>query len=418
MTLVYAQKFDDLIYIISDTFSENEATKKKVNYFTEPIQKIWPVDARFVFAFSHNSHEFGKFYKKCKSETNLDFDRISQIYGESNSFDIIVVDTKECIMTKLSCAQISVSNVHYLGSKSGFELFQSLKHEPRNAEGTFIGIVGLPEGASELSCNAYAASLSAFKTALFNTDKTFGGIAVSYLISRQEKRYGTYADVYRAPIGEHELLPNTSQTISFQDESNGGFLVSVWGSEDCSAFYYSAAMIGYLSNQNAEEFGDYRKCGNLDGYEFVNITEKAGAGAGISSWDSWQSMGQKIGQILNQARVNPDNERVDFAQKLLIKMEDSIIKKINTINEPRGITLSQLESIFSDNIEINVDVDICNSIDRYLSLRSNLAILTAGSANAVPLRQQHHVWRESMTRLKFRIMCPPSQSLTSQTSDT
>jgi len=56
MTLVYAKKIENLIYLITDTFSVDDYQKNSINWLSKPMRKIFNIGEKFVVAFSGNPH--------------------------------------------------------------------------------------------------------------------------------------------------------------------------------------------------------------------------------------------------------------------------------------------------------------------------------------------------------------------------
>jgi hypothetical protein len=355
MTLIYARRTGDLVYFLADTFSEEGGTAKKFNWFSEPIIKIIR-RCDVVMSFSGNSHLAQKCISSINGE-NLEA-AVSALCQSSSSrevdYAICHVPTKRLMFIRDGLVEERMSG--YLGSKSGFEALQKHKIEKPQQNHGQLHILQLVDDAEKTANEDYSGSLSAFKAALIDSDGTFGGVAISYVVSTSKSEYGTYTSIYRGPISESEMPLSGWGTVPHQDTQHGAYRVEVWGSSAAMAIYFPDASLGHIFSNLEEANIEPKILRQTDGYDFTDEAVAAGCGVGgVATWKSWQNASYKAKQNL----ISKDFTR---AQRRIEEIEKSIAVALSGRNP---------------NKEINIDLDIVSSLQSCGSLPFTVDIINS-----------------------------------------
>jgi hypothetical protein len=155
-------------------------------------------------------------------------------------------------------------------------------------------------------------------------------------------------------------------TLGFQDAVQGGYICSIWGSENVSAIYYPNGKLGFLSSDIEMMSIEYEKFSPIDGYDFEHRAMKIGAGAGISTWDNWRvAEGKGHSFIRNGNRAR--------AEDMLKKLRDAIIHQMKAQNADIDVEFELLSQIVGKEGEIEVNFEQVNRINAYVNLRSSFA---------------------------------------------
>jgi hypothetical protein len=379
MSLIYAQVTGNLIYFLADTFSESSIGKAQ-NWFAEPLIKIMQL-GEYVFAYAGNSILAAQCLQaNYVHEANVLLQTLCQSSSQGEvDYAICKISSKHLWFVKDGELQERASG--YLGSKQGFELFQKHRNTNSQISSTEMHVTELPDGLSENESEAYSRSLSAFKAALIDTDGTFGGIAIPYVLSELKCGYGTYTSVYRGPLEESEVPLFGASTVQHQDSHRGAYRVEVWGDKSALAIYLPDAMTGrvFASMDGGASSTVYHQ---IDGYDFTDLARDACCGdGGVSTWQSWPHAANKVRQYLFQ-------QKFDRVQSRLREIEGTIISSLRGRN-PEGL------------IRGEIGIDFISELSAYGVLRLNIDVINCIST-LFELRYQYY---DALNQFDFRDSC-------------
>jgi hypothetical protein len=399
MSLVYAQRTGNIVYFLADTFSEITRTGVTCNWFAEPLIKIIQ-RGDFVFAYAGNSYIAIQTIGAISSN-GLD-PAISTLCASSSSgqvdYAVCHIPSKRLLFIKEGSA--GESSTGYLGSKQGFENFQRHRCAGSDDNQTQMHIVRLVNQINQEENASYTRSLSAFRTALIDTDGTFGGIAIPYVISDEICAYGTYTSVYRGQLREAEMPISEYGDVPHQDMYRGGYCVEVWGSKSALAVYLTGAMTGHIFSSSSETFPSHRSITQVDGYDFSDVANAAGCGEqGISTWKNWQNAARN-------ARKSLIGRDFDKAQKRLAHMEEEVVATLNGMNSnlPKKIAVNDnLISELRAARAITLSVDVINCISVLLELRHEVQNASGDAQKHDFCLQQLVTWRALVERLAIKL---------------
>ena len=255
----------------------------------------------------------------------------------------------------------------------------------------------LPDGASEAAAADYGRSLIAFQATLFETDGTFGGVPISYTITDESYGFGMHIAVYRGPIAEGEVgPPGMWTTLRFQDATQGGYICSIWGSENASAIYYPNGKLGFLSSDAENASFEYNKLSPIDGYDFEHCALKIGAGMGISTWDNWSAAAAKGHSFIRDGNS-------DRASGMLDKLRTAIIHQMQARNSDINVEFDLLSQIIDINGQIEVNFEQVNRIIAYVNLRLAFANNFEGMDDTKKYGMECNFWNNLVRGLKFAV---------------
>lgn len=248
MTLIYARKFDDLMYIISDTAASTPLLQTSEHPLYSPQFKIQPVSEHIAFAYAGSTY----FVEKMPNFVgrNSTFEEVRDACSHTarlsdGETEYVLMDRASWRLCKITSAGAVDCDTAMLGTQGGKERFQSTRASMQNCEATAFWIVGLPIETTEApSNNQYARDLIAFTDTLDFNDRDVRGIAIPFIVTRETQKFMHYARALRAPLDISELSTGEPQPISFQDSHNGGCSVSFCGGGDWIAYHLLEAGFG------------------------------------------------------------------------------------------------------------------------------------------------------------------------------
>lgn len=395
MTLIIAQKVEDLIFIYADTFSNNDFTRESINWFQQPMKKIFRLTDRFVVSFSGSSYYMMKMINDAKAASVEEIGDIEELWGRNVEIDLVIIDTEKFNLHRMSERGVENLDACYIGSRSGFEKYQRLRHTDIPPEYTGFYMVRMPEGATPRGHEVFGNAHQAFQAVLFETDGSFGGVPISYVVTPEEQTFGTHCAVYRGPLNEEEVAPGRWTPMVFRDAVEGQFIASIWGSRNTSAIYFPNAMLGFLGSQDQEDTTEYIKYSKTDGYDFTFETERLGVGAGISTWNSWQNEFNEVKQYIQERNR-------DKANYIINKMRSTITHQLKAWNEKFDEESDNFFKSISQSGAINIDIGMINAISAYYSVKVELLKTLYGAVDK-DLSTQKNAWGAMVADLRFQV---------------
>lgn len=395
MTLVIAQKIESLIFLYADTFSINDYTRESVNWFQQPMKKIFPLNDRFVFGFSGNPYYMIKLIRDMQNNKPKTIEQVKELWGENQEIDLIVADAIDHELYRMSDRGVECINACYVGSPTGFEAYQRFRHEGIPQDYANFSVVRMPEGATPNGHEVFGHAHQAFQAVMFETDGTFGGIPISYVMTPQEQRFGTHCAVYRGPLKEEELAPGRWTSMGFRDAVEGQFIASVWGSQAISAIYFPNARLGFLGSNDRENPTEYARHAQIDGYDFTYESEQYGAGAGISTWDSWQNSFHKVQQYVREG----NQKKAHYALK---KLHGQITHQIKAWNEDFDENNENFHESISECGNVTINISMVNAISAYYVSKIEFSKRFEGAISR-DLSLQKNAWDTMVADLRFQV---------------
>ncbi len=408
MTLIIARKTDSFSFIIADTFSENEITKEKHSWYLEPLIKIVKIGKSCVVAFSGNSDSANKCLSECEELSiseiiNKCLESHKTSHSKSSVVDYVVCEISSGNFTFIKDGSAKNSILGYLGSKQGFEKFQKTKNDA-DIETRYSNFCGLKlvDGALEEDNLHYSKYVTAFDSTLAQSDSSFGGFSVNYIVEKGKGTYGMAAAMVRGPYEENEL-PIGGGGIIFmpQDSYNGGYSISCWGTDTAFAFYFPQGKIGGIFegfSKNGFECEIFKK---IDGYDFTDLAENKRCGCGgLANWKSFNN-------ALFKARQHLEAGDIKSLEKRLAEMKVEIENRLSALNDSKKF---DIENGFSHYfILMNgfiANIDLINCISSYLDFKIQLVINDPATSNRDFWGKEQVTWTSILQEMNFRMGVP------------
>lgn len=394
VTLIVARKIEDYIFVFSDTFSENPETRETYNWYSQPIRKVFKINEECWIAFSGNSHSFLALMRELKSAKLGSADDICDLAKGFEDLDLMVVDISRTTLYVIKDQKMQPVEVGYIGSKTGFEIFQLKKSIGKIVSGPAYGAHKVPD---ELGDQAYAELeryIMAFSEALSFTDSTFGGVPMCWAFGRGEAGLLRRYSVTRGAVSESELWPDGRARILPQDEYGGGTITSVWGSDLGCVIFFPFAELGLLHDGTIESGVDFQRFTRCDGFDINRIAMSHGFGKGIGNWDNYHNREIKIASTIAE-------ERLEFARELLSDARDEIESHIVSLNE--GLeAFGEPESIVT--FEGLISMEIYSMICSYLRSKSKLHFHTGKTSEGQQANAQLQHLIETVGKAKVTLV--------------
>lgn len=392
MTLIVARKFENIILVLSDSFSENTTTKEKFNWYSNPIRKIFELSDRFLISFSGNSHNFLKLMGEQRNSSSLTIFEIASSASNFDDIELLVVDMIEMRLYTIKNGECRETDVGYAGSPSGFEIFQRNRHSEKGLPDTYTHMHRVPDGLSNEARALFESYNRAFAATLLDTDLSFGGVPICWYCTENIREFNSCLTNTRGSVDPEELKENTWVKLQPQDKFGGAFTTSVWGSERGVAIYYPEISFGLIHDGTFDEGVEYHRIPKVDGYEFTMIAKERQCGAGISSWDSFENRARKINQTLLEGRFN-------FASDLIRDARSEILSDLHRENKDMIDSLPEPESF----VEIGgrVSIQTIYNISQYLHLKCRYQSEIGDSAESLKTRRLLDILLEAIKELKF-----------------
>lgn len=406
MTLVIAQKTEDQIFLLSDTFSENEKTATQYNWFVEPLVKIVKVNEEFVVAYSGNSEVALECLKSAASIHSddmvahfLDSHLLSK--DDGSIVEYIAVNSLHRLLFSIKNGIASQVDMAYIGSQSGFAKFRQYQARiggPRSNEETVIEIRRAINGLSERSTEKFNEYFSAFKETLLVTDGTYGGLLVPYVIAENFCGYLPYLINHRGEVSSEETSHQSPHPLSFQDQTRGAFSASFWGTDEAFAAYYFYGASGVVYSGLDISGIECELISKIDGYDFVGIAEAKGCGEGVfSMWNSWQNDLSKVGVYFGRGEKSK-------SELMLKSVCAQIEKKLGAMNEGRVFDFGDnIHSNASDAGAVVFDIEAINMLTAYSERKVAFYNASGNAKMASSWSQELVEWKATIGQLKFQL---------------
>ena len=397
MSLIYARRTGNLVYFLADTFSEEGITGISYNWFSEPILKIFR-RTDVVVAFSGNSHLAQKCILSFSGEKLEDAISALCQSSASSAVDYAICHIPTNRLFFIENGKSDERDNGYLGSISGFEIFQKEKLEPSQLEQTYMHIHQYVDDVEATANEDCASNLQAFKAALINSDRTFGGIAILYVVANSKSKFGTYASVYRGPLIESEMPLSGSSAMAFQDVHRGGYQVAVWGSATSLAIYFPDNGPGHIFQCIQNVCIEPRTFQQVDGYDFNDEAIAAGCGnEGISTWQNWRTAFRNAMKHLNLKKFDIVERRID-------DIKETITNMLRGRNPDKEINIGSnfLESLHSCG-KLVIPFDMANCITAHFELKINYFEAVNNTLKRDLTYRQYVTWNALLGDLTFAV---------------
>lgn len=308
MSFVYAEKCNDLIYIIGDTYWERPGAGIYDQWKLEPMVKVVILPQGKIAAFAGNSEAANAAFTKIFENSFTDAISVlleaninSILNGQS--VDFVLANQNDLSLIEIANGEIQVKQNAYLGSQSAFNLFQRIRGKDSTVEASAdvkFSIFKAPDNVEPASANRYTSALRAFeKTVRELNDNTCGGFPIPVFLTKWQMRFGAYLHAIRAPLSTTDSPPGKWATLSLQDALSGGYQMILAGNGDAFSFHYPYGNVGFV-------YTGFRKNGLYapkikanDPFDFAYEAESAGCPPSISSWRSPANDRWKITQLVD-----------------------------------------------------------------------------------------------------------------------
>jgi hypothetical protein len=380
MSFVYAEKCQDLIYIIADTYWERPGAGVYDQWKLRPMVKVVILPHSKVAAFVGNSESAEAAFKKLfensladAASVLLEANKNSILNGQS--VDFILANQNDLSLIEIANGEIQAKQNIYLGSQSAFNLFQRIRGKDSTVEATVdvkFSIFKAPDNVEPASANRYTAALRAFeKTVRELNDNTCGGFPIPVFLTKWQVRFGAYLHAIRAPLSISDSAAGEWATLSLQDALFGGYQMILAGNGDAFSFHYPYGNVGFVYTGFRKNGLYAPKINANDPFDFAYQAESAGCSPSISSWRSTATDRWKIMQLV-------DAKEWVRAEALI---QDSGIQVINHLAEQNpDISFDKSKSLFHnlsliDEFQSEKEYldQIAFLLDAELVLRGNMA---------------------------------------------
>ncbi len=402
MTLIYAERCDDLIFVISDTFWERPLLGKSKEWRMEPSAKIINFE-RMTVGFAGNIEIAIAGLKAIQGKEPAEsWKLLLAIHQSSNqATDFVFVDHKAFILSLISGGRIKeVQNCH-IGSSTGFAEFQRLRivgDTPSEHPVTTLGVVRMPDNISETAATRYSMSLNRFHECLNSgmvAEPDWGGFAVPWYLTTGENRYGDYLSVARSPIDSVEISPQGVSNIPLNDRIFGGHQLGFTGSSGGFAAHFIRGGFGFIYRGFEQSGVELEKHIGINPYDFALLAD----GIDCFSFGIWRNVTNDTIQLYNFVGVK-NSDGIAFLLKF---REDELLGRIRNaggeaVDFSQGI-LPGLERAgkFVSNLET------IDWITFVIQARLELAKLSGDSKKEAVAFSEMVIWRSSIGEIKLEI---------------
>lgn len=248
MTLVFARKFDDMIFCIADTSSFTPALQTSQNPILHPLIKIRPLTQSLTLAYAGSTHFVNQL--RIWSDTSLSDVQIEQDCLETarraaGQVDFLLINQEAWSITAITADGVSLCDAKMLGDSAAKELYSRERASISDAEITeFLGVL-LPDGCSDVSHRKYGSDLHAFLSTLDHNLPYCRGLAIPFVVTKSTKSFEGFSRVVRGPLEVGEVGP-TPMPIQFADAYHGQTTFSLCGGTDWLAFHFFELGLGVV----------------------------------------------------------------------------------------------------------------------------------------------------------------------------
>lgn len=405
MTLIYAERRDDMIYFLADTFWERPLTGEQRSWSLNPLVKLISLRSGVLVAYAGNSDQAERAIEQSINAPQPDLLELliashleSRLHGNEVEFLVAFQDDLTLVQIKNGAAA-TVTN-SFLGSAANFNRFQSVRHSGCGSDfdQTMISVVDLPEGCSPESCNRYSSAMHAFQATISEpVDEECGGICVPYILTRARGSFMHYLGVWRGAIQEQELSLDGSGSVPFNDPFNGQCILAFGGHASGFFAHFVEGGFAFVHRGFSEDRLSARIIRGVDPYDVADELTRRGMPAGFSTWRSAERDASKIRNLINSRQ----SER---AAKLITESATSLAKRLSSTDQLQNVSFDEgfLQPL-REFVSIECSLDDLNHLGFLIQAR--FVVLQQGGDGAVAANAQKewNSWREMSSALRFRI---------------
>lgn len=400
MTLIYAERLKDLVFLMADTYWEQTLLGRNKDWRSEPLTKIVNVGNGVTVAFAGNSDLARSAISNVLKSNCTDAQSILlAAHLESNgTVDFILVDHKLFQLFRISeGVSIEVQTCH-LSSHEGFSKFQGLRIATENAgppDMTYLSIVKSPEKISTESAEKYASSLKKFQQTLLretNPHSDWGGFVVPFYLTKQGFTYGSYLENFRSQLAEEEVSPVGSSAIPHNDLVTGGYQIGFTGSTKGFAAHFVNGGFGFIYTGFENQKLEPKKYTLTNPYDFALAAENIGC----ASFGTWRSAVNDTVQLYNYVAEG----NVQGIAYLLKFREEELLARINSSGNVADFSAGVLAAL---NIagELVTGIETLHLITFVLQARSELAKLSSDTEVWKRAVREVAIWQQTIAAIKF-----------------
>ena len=402
MTIVYAEKLDDLIFVLADTFWERPLLGQSRDWRMEPLSKIVNLENKVTISFSGNADLASTAISRVRESNCLGTRSLllNAHLASGKTVDFVLVDHENFSLILISDGvSTEVRNCH-LGSPRGFTKFQELRHGESDHEiaaQTMLSLVRSPDGVSDTSSGRYSHSLKKFQQTLVQSNEPesdWGGFAVPFYLNSAGWTYGSYLENTRAPLDTVELSPAGPSAVPHNDLISGGYQIGFTGSNLGYAAHFVNGGFGFIYRGFEQQALQIAKYTQVNPYNFALEAEKIGC----SSFGTWRSAINDSVQLYNfVAQSSTDGIRF-----LLKFREEELLGRISSSSAGQFVDFSQgVLAALNRAGEFELVPETLNLITFVVLARSELAKLCDDKEKWRKTLRELAIWQQTVAAMKF-----------------